>query len=720
MKRKTAEVLSLIFALILIIPTVLPGALSFRVYAVSGSDIESSINGIIKDELAMAGAGSVQELLNGKYTEKAGVTSDWFVFSLVQYAGSKYDYSSYARALNSYAEKDSSASASTKERYALNLAAMGTNSGFIKTTVNNEIGKLGIMSYIFGLHLISNGYTSSKIKADEIIKYLLSVQYDEGGWALNTDTGTSDVDITSMTVQCLAPYYAGNSAVKEAVDRAISLLSSRQLSDGGFSSYYSTKNPESAAQVIVALTSLGINPLGDARFIKNGRSPVDSMLDFKATDYGYSHTSGGKYNVSATTQVLYSLVSIYRLEQGKGRLYDLNAGVKTDISPASTSAKPSGTAKPSTSAKPANTSAGSYLAPETTKKAGRSGTKTTAPATTEGSGTTAVTQPVTRPESATGRSRRETTARGRSATSASSSAATSAPATTAVPETAGKKADSSGSKTTAPAPSGTAYTAETLSSAQSPADISGTVEYDTFTVEDSTGWEGETDETPETVTQAYAETEFEGPEYSEEKETEDEKTPVSLKQIAVIAVWSAAALACAVLIIKRKRKPVNFIIIAAAAALITAGIMISDIQRPGEYYSAQDIAPGEDTIAVTMSIDCKTVAGRGSEEVTPADGIILESTEFILPSGSTAYDCLVSAAKKYNIQFEDSTRTLTDHSGAYISGINFLYEFNYGDLSGWMFSVNGDFGDVGCGEYTLSDGDNIEWRYTTNLGEDLK
>ncbi len=37
-----------------------------------------------------------------------------------------------------------------------------------------------------------------------------------------------------------------------------------------------------------------------------------------------------------------------------------------------------------------------------------------------------------------------------------------------------------------------------------------------------------------------------------------------------------------------------------------------------------------------------------------------------------------------------------------------------------MFSVNGEFADRGCGEYTLSDSDEIKWEYTCNMGDDLK
>ena len=69
---------------------------------------------------------------------------------------------------------------------------------------------------------------------------------------------------------------------------------------------------------------------------------------------------------------------------------------------------------------------------------------------------------------------------------------------------------------------------------------------------------------------------------------------------------------------------------------------------------------------------------------------------------------------------DDKSAGAADHSNAYIAGINNLYEFDYGELSGWIYSVNGVQADVGCGQYLLSDGDKIKWEYTCNLGEDLK
>ena len=45
---------------------------------------------------------------------------------------------------------------------------------------------------------------------------------------------------------------------------------------------------------------------------------------------------------------------------------------------------------------------------------------------------------------------------------------------------------------------------------------------------------------------------------------------------------------------------------------------------------------------------------------------------------------------------------------------------DYGEMSGWMYRVNGEFPDVGCGAYQLRDGDVIEWLYTREIGRDLE
>ncbi|MBR1832501.1 MAG: DUF4430 domain-containing protein [Ruminiclostridium sp.] len=113
-----------------------------------------------------------------------------------------------------------------------------------------------------------------------------------------------------------------------------------------------------------------------------------------------------------------------------------------------------------------------------------------------------------------------------------------------------------------------------------------------------------------------------------------------------------------------------------------------------------------------MTIRCDTVIGKSDADHIPADGIILDTTEFPIAEGDTVYDILTEAAKQYNIQ-------LQTNAGSYIAGIGYLYEYDFGDLSGWIYHVNGDSPFVMCSDYTLKDGDRIEWLYTCELGNDL-
>ena len=116
----------------------------------------------------------------------------------------------------------------------------------------------------------------------------------------------------------------------------------------------------------------------------------------------------------------------------------------------------------------------------------------------------------------------------------------------------------------------------------------------------------------------------------------------------------------------------------------------------------------------TKSISCDIIKDKKKDEHIPEDGWILKKSSFDISEGETAYDILLEAAKKNNIRVE--------HEGSsemvYISGINYLYEHDFGDLSGWVYKVNGELPSVGCGGYVLKDGDVIEWCYTLDLGND--
>lgn len=160
-----------------------------------------------------------------------------------------------------------------------------------------------------------------QVTREGLIQYVLDTQLSDGGWALSgTNSGP---DMTAMAIQSLAPYYKSNEKVKTAIDTALETLSKVQNPDGSFGSWGIT-NSESSAQVIVALTSLGIDPNTDARFVKNGRSVVNALCDFYVEDGGFKHTANGERDGMASEQGYCALVSLNRLVNGKTRLYDMN------------------------------------------------------------------------------------------------------------------------------------------------------------------------------------------------------------------------------------------------------------------------------------------------------------------------------------------------------------------------------------------------------------
>ena len=81
-------------------------------------------------------------------------------------------------------------------------------------------------------------------------------------------------------------------------------------------------------------------------------------------------------------------------------------------------------------------------------------------------------------------------------------------------------------------------------------------------------------------------------------------------------------------------------------------------------------------------------------------------------------DVLQRVCQENKIHMEYTDTPLYDT--AYIEGIYNLYEFDAGELSGWMYAVNDSFPNYGCSQYVLQDGDVIRWVYTCELGEDVK
>lgn len=282
------------------------------------SDAAAQAQEIADDILAFLQKGaSTQDWIDTALSADAGTGAEWYVLCLSQ--SGAYDFSAYESALLTYLEHNPVPSATTKQKYALSLAAIGSTDAYILQTLDSTLGSLGIISYAYGLHLASNGY-QAPMSTEQIMDQMLALQKEDGGWAISGVH--SDVDVTAMVLQALAPYQEYED-VRIATDTALSLLSERQQADGGFISY-GVSNPESAAQVIIALCSLGIDPATDARFIKNGRTAFDAIAAFSLGDGSYSHQSGTAYSASATVQVLCAATAYLRFSQGKASLYDLD------------------------------------------------------------------------------------------------------------------------------------------------------------------------------------------------------------------------------------------------------------------------------------------------------------------------------------------------------------------------------------------------------------
>ena len=82
----------------------------------------------------------------------------------------------------------------------------------------------------------------------------------------------------------------------------------------------------------------------------------------------------------------------------------------------------------------------------------------------------------------------------------------------------------------------------------------------------------------------------------------------------------------------------------------------------------------------------------------------------------TVYDLLTEAVRQNRLHLDASG----SEGMKYVSGLNHLYEQAYGELSGWMFFVNGESASQSCDQYLLKDGDHVSWQYTLAMGQDLE
>ncbi len=120
----------------------------------------------------------------------------------------------------------------------------------------------------------------------------------------------------------------------------------------------------------------------------------------------------------------------------------------------------------------------------------------------------------------------------------------------------------------------------------------------------------------------------------------------------------------------------------------------------------------------TISVDCKNIYENITDfpeekrSLLPLDGYILPPIQIEFNEGESVFDVLKRELMKRKIHFEFSTAA---YNSAYIEGINNIYEFDCGELSGWIYSVNGIIPQYSCSEYKLKNQDVVKFTYSCTL-----
>lgn len=125
----------------------------------------------------------------------------------------------------------------------------------------------------------------------------------------------------------------------------------------------------------------------------------------------------------------------------------------------------------------------------------------------------------------------------------------------------------------------------------------------------------------------------------------------------------------------------------------------------------------------TLSVRCDTILSDISQfdaekiDILPKDGVIFAERKVAFSDGESVFDLLLREMKNNKIHLEFVNTPV--YGSVYIEGIGNIYEFDAGELSGWMYRVNGEFPNFGCSKYILKQGDKVEFVYTCDLGKDV-
>lgn len=205
-----------------------------------------------------------------------------------------------------------------------NLLTALQNKDIMQVTNTSDTDINGL---VFGLLALNSGnYTQDSYW---LVQAILTQQNADGSWSASAETKpASDVDMTAMALQALAPYYneGGDTTVNAAVDKALQWLSAKYKGMGYTSA-------ESCAQVVVALSALQLNANSDSSFVKTVDGAPTSVLGdllqyYLGEGQGFKHAASGKTaDQKATEQALYAMAAYERYCRRTKALYDMTDAV---------------------------------------------------------------------------------------------------------------------------------------------------------------------------------------------------------------------------------------------------------------------------------------------------------------------------------------------------------------------------------------------------------
>lgn len=166
----------------------------------------------------------------------------------------------------------------------------------------------GVNAAIFAL-IASNLAEVTLENEEAYLDFIIDTLEDK---KLYGDAATSDY--AAMAIEALS-FYQDDPEAKEMMDKCVEGLAEVQQSDGGYN------NCEATAEAIIALCCAGINPLEDERFIKEGNTVLDGLLEYKAKT-GYLHIKDGEtVDNMASEKALLALDSLKLAAEGTS-IYD--------------------------------------------------------------------------------------------------------------------------------------------------------------------------------------------------------------------------------------------------------------------------------------------------------------------------------------------------------------------------------------------------------------